>query len=148
MNLYLRKRGSLLVANDLNGTFDTELLPDAYAWDVDYNGTTLSLQLLALLGDMDGNDLLNLADMPLFIQALVDRAAYDLTYAFVNADAAGDLDGSGTFDLGDTGPFSGLFSGPASASATASAQAVPESSTLSLAVVLLLGIAIRPRWRV
>ena len=48
------------------------------------------------------------------------------------------------FDLGDVAAFSALFGGPASASAAA----VSEPSTLSLAIVLLMGIAIRYRRRV
>ena len=61
-----------------------------------------------------------------------------------NTVAAGDIDGSGTFDLGDIGLFSGLFGSPAAASAAA----VPEPSTLSFAVILLPGLAIRKRRRV
>ena len=68
------------------------------------------------------------------------RAAYALAYRFVNKPSAVGVNQNGTFDLGDTGPFSGLFVGPAAAST----QAVPEPTTLSLAVVLLMGIAIRP----
>ena len=131
-------------AGGILGTFGNENLPAGYAWDVDYNTTTLSLEVLALLGDMNGDNNLTSADIPLFVQALVDRATYDLTYAFVNADAAGDVNQNGTFDLGDTGPFSALFGGPASAGT----EAVPEPTTLSLAVVLLMGIAIRQRRRV
>jgi len=67
----------------------------------------------------------------LFIQAIVARATYDLTYAFVNADVAGDIDGSGIFDLGDLGLFSGLFGGPASA------EAVPEPSAWVLTLLVL-----------
>jgi hypothetical protein len=52
---------------------------------------------------------------------------------------------NGAFDLGDIGQFSELFNGPEAASA--SAAAVPEPTTLSLAVVLLMGMAIRPRRR-
>ncbi len=96
-----------------------------------------------ILGDMTGDGLVNLADVPAFIQALVDRAAYDAQGYVTNTDAAGDIDSSGTFDLGDTGAFSGLFGGPASASASAA----PEPTALSLAILLLMGIAIRPRWR-
>ncbi len=95
-------------------------------------------------GDMTGDGLVNLADVPAFVLALTDRGAYDAAFPLINTDAAGDIDGSGIFDLGDTGLFSGLFGGPASASA----QAVPEPGTLSLAVVLLMGIAIRQRRRV
>jgi hypothetical protein len=75
------------------------------------------------------------------VRQLIWKMRDDLTYAFVNADAAGDVNENGTFDLGDTEHFSGLFGGPASASA----QAVPEPTTLSLAVVLLLGFAGRQR---
>ncbi len=95
-----------------------------------------------ILGDMTGDGLVNLDDVPAFIQALVNRPAYDAQGYVTNTDAAGDIDGSGTFDLGDTGLFSGLFGGPASA------NAVPEPTTLSLAVFLLMGIAIRQRRRV
>ncbi len=94
-----------------------------------------------ILGDMTGDGLVNLDDVPAFIQALVNRTAYDAQGYVTNTDAAGDIDGSGTFDLGDTALFSGLFGGPTSASA------VPEPTTLSLAIVLLLGIVIRPRRR-
>jgi len=92
--------------------------------------------------NMTGDGLVNLADVSALILALVDQAAYDAAYPLVSEELAGDIDGSGTFDLGDIGPFTGLFSGSASASA------VPEPSALSLAVVLLMGIAIRPRRRV
>ena len=53
--------------------------------------------------------------VPAFVQTLVDRSTHDATYPFVNEESAGDIDGSGVFDLGDIGPFSGLFGGPASA---------------------------------
>ena len=49
--------------------------------------------------------------------APVDRATYDATYPFVNEESAGDIDGSGTFDQGDTVMLSALFGRLASASA-------------------------------
>ena len=88
--------------------------------------------------------LINLDDVPEFILALVDREAYDAQGYVTNTDAAGDIDGGGIFDLGDTAFFSGLFGGPASASA----QAVPEPTTLTLVAVLLMGIAFRQPRRV
>ena len=125
-------------------------LDPGLCWDVDYGAMVLTLTVVDfILGDMTGDCLVNLGDVPAFVLALVDRPAYDLTYSFVNADAAGDIDGSGTFDLGDTASFSGLFSGPATAllSEPAVAPAVPEPTTLSLTDILLLGIAIRQRRR-
>ena len=134
----------VLLAGDLNGTFGNESLPGAYAWGVDYNATTLSLQVLALLGDMNADDNLTAADVPLFIQALVNPSSYAAAFPLLDATIIGDMNQNGTFDFGDIAGFNALFTGPASASASA----VPEPSTLSLAVVLLLGITIRRRRRV
>ena len=63
-------------------------------------------------------------------------------YPRVNETLVGDTNQDDHFDLGDTASFSGLFGRLASAGAAA----VPEPTTLSLAVVLLIGITIRPRW--
>ena len=138
----------VVASGGVTGEFDTVSLPtldQGEFWVLDYQSNTLALNIVDfILGDMDGNGLVNLADVPAFIQALVDRPGYDVQGFVTNTDAAGDIDGSGTFDLGDTGLFSGLFGGPASASA----QAVPEPGTLSLALVFLMGLAFPPRWRV
>ncbi len=67
------------------------------------------------LGDMNGNGLVNLGDVAPFIQALVDRAAYDAQMYGVNADITGDIDGSGTFDTGDIEALPALFGGTATA---------------------------------
>jgi hypothetical protein len=48
----------------------------------------------------------------------------------------------GTFDLDDMASFSAMFGG------SASANAVPEPTTLLLAIILLFGIAIRQQRRV
>ncbi|GAF69308.1 unnamed protein product, partial [marine sediment metagenome] len=125
--------------------FDTINLPaldPGEFWVPDQQANVFSLDIVDhILGDLNGDGLVNLADASALILALVDRTTYDVTYPFVNEESAGDIDGSGTFDLGDVASFSGLFSGPA----TATAQAVPEPSTLSLAIALLLGLAIRRR---
>ena len=108
------------------------------AWDssqltVDGSLTALS----ALLGDMDGDLAVTLADVSLFVQALTDRASYDANGFFVvGADFNGDVDGGGTFDLGDLSAF-----GAVTFSASASASAVPEpnfASLLSLLSVFIL----------
>ncbi len=110
---------------------------DSSQLSVDGSLTALS----ALPGDMDGDLAVTTADASLFIQALVNRAAYDANGFFVvSADFNADMDASSTFDLSDLAPFNELFAG--------SASAVPEPSTLSLAVILLMGIAIRRRRRV
>ena len=131
----------ILMAGDLNGTFDNEVLPDGYVWSVDYNSTTLSLEVLALLGDMNADDNITTADAPLFIQALVNPSGYAAAFPLLDGGVIGDMNQDGTFDLGDIAGFNALFAGPASAAA------VPEPTTLSLAIVLLMGIAIRLRRR-
>ncbi len=108
-------------------------------------GAAMFTGLGGLLGDMNGDGNVTTADASLFVEALVNRAAYDAHgFLAVDADINGDLNMDGIFDLGDLRPFNALLGGPAAASA----QAVPEPTTLSLAVVLLLGMAIRPRRRV
>jgi hypothetical protein len=94
-----------------------------------------------MAGDMDGDGDVDTDDAPLFIQALVNRPAYDAAFPALDADLIGDMNQNGNFDFGDIAGFNALFAG----SASASSQAVPEPTTLSLAVVLLMGIAIRPR---
>ncbi len=129
------------------GALDLAMLSDGIlniAISDDHEVDWMMLTWADLVGDFNGDGNVNLADVPLFVQALVDRAAFDTAFPALDADLIGDVNQDGTFDLGDIGLFSGLFNGPT----PASAQAIPEPTTLSLAVVLLLGIAIRRRRRV
>ena len=93
---------------------------------------------------MNGDGNVTTVDVPLFIQALVDRPTYDANNFPVVADINGDVNEDGTFDMGDIADFSDLFGGSASSN-SASSSAVPEPSTLSLALVLLMGVTIRQR---
>ena len=128
--------------SNITGTFDDELLPSGYVWNVDYGvitADTLTLEVLALLGDMNGDNMLTDADVNPFVQALTDRAAYDSAHPLLDADINGDVNGDGAFNLGDVGAFKILI---ASQPASANAAAVPELSTLLLAMIsiaLLLG---------
>lgn len=138
----------VVAMGSVTGQFDTVNLPaldPGEFWEWDYQSNVFALNVVDfILGDMTGYGLVNLADVSAFIQSLVDRPTYNAQGYFTNTDAAGDIDGGGTFDLGDTALFSGLFNGPAAASAAA----VPEPSTLSLAAILLMGIIFRQRRRV
>jgi len=89
---------------------------------------------------MDGDNSVTAADVPLFVQALVDRASYDAlgfttpTGFRIDADLSGDMNQDGTFDLGDIKQFSMLFS-PSTAAAN-----VPEPTSALLAVAALFRI--------
>lgn len=125
----------LTATGGLDGEFDDENLPAGYAWDVDYGVATpnaVTLQLIALLGDMNGDNQLTEEDVNPFALALTNRAAFEAMYPSVLADAAGDVNGDGAFNLGDVGAFRTLLF----VSAASSAQSVPEPSTLTLLFTL------------
>lgn len=133
----------LSATGGLDGEFEDENLPTEYAWNLDYGITipnTVTLELLALIGDMNGDNLLNEDDINPFVLSLTNRTAHELAYPTVIADAAGDVNGDGSFNLGDVAAFKALFIAPTPPPATA--EAVPEPSGLLLligAVASLLG---------
>lgn len=130
----------ITASGSVTGEFDAVSLPALDAgefWKLDYQSNSLTLNIVDfILGDMDGDGLVNLADVNPFVESLTNRAAYDLHAYPTNTDAAGDVNLDGTFDMGDIGAFAALFGSPANA------QAVPEPSALLLslcAVPLLFG---------
>jgi len=80
-------------------------------------------------GDFDGDGDVDEADVPLFVQALVDRAAYNAAFPLFDADRIGDVNQDGIFDFDDISAFSNLVS------ASAGGQAVPEPVTASLLAI-------------
>jgi hypothetical protein len=109
-------------------------------WDFDASEGAFAPHLMVqyftiLLGDMDGDGDVDEADVPLFVQALVDRVAYDAAFPLLDADMIGDVNEDGTFDFGDISAFSGLVT------SSAETQAVPEpamASVLAIGGILLL----------
>jgi len=89
-----------------------------------------------VLGDMNGDRLVNQEDVPLFVEALVNRPAYNLReFEFpVDADVNGDLNDDGRFDLGDLGSLANLLAGGGSAEATT----VPEPGVALMAMTATL----------
>jgi len=95
------------------------------------------------IGDMNGDGTINSADGAAMVLALIDRDAYATQYPMVDADVAGDVDYSGTFDLGDLRPFQAML-GPTAATALASTgNVVPEPSALVLVATAGLLLAAR-----
>ena len=131
-----------------SGAFSAVNLPVLSGSGRTWDGTQLlvdgSLSITGILGDMDGDGSLTTADVPLFVQALVNRAVYDANGFFVNADFTGDVDQSGTFDLGDLSTFGALSF---SATASASASSIPEPGSASLVIMILSVLALVDRRR-
>jgi hypothetical protein len=94
---------------------------------------------IIVLGDMNGDFNVTLADAGLLVEALTDRPAYDAHGFPVDADLNGDTDGSGTFDTGDLAAFNALLGGPSNAAS------VPEPSALLLALFALAAVTFRRR---
>jgi len=84
------------------------------------------LSLSTILGDMNGDFIVTIADAPLLVEALVDRPAYDAHLFPVNPNLNGDVNQDGTFDLGDLRPFS----------------AIPEPGSAVLALLAIASLAL------
>ncbi|MEM9346362.1 MAG: PEP-CTERM sorting domain-containing protein [Planctomycetota bacterium] len=66
---------------------------------------------LLLLGDLDGNGVLDNLDIQPFVQALINRPGYDENHPTLDADRLGDFDGGGTLDNLDIFGFVSALSG-------------------------------------
>ncbi|MEM9347209.1 MAG: PEP-CTERM sorting domain-containing protein [Planctomycetota bacterium] len=92
-----------------------------------------------LLGDLDGNDLLDSLDIDAFVLALTDPTSYEQTYATLDPDVRGDFDGNGFLDNLDIFGFveTMTLSGVLTAEEAAlfdqfDLSGVPEPTTLAL----------------
>lgn len=94
-----------------------------------------------LPGDFDGDTSLTPADVPLLVQALVDRAAYDAAFPLLDADVIGDVNEDGAFNLGDVKDFNALFA-PVGA-----AEQIPEPTSIALATFFFLAMIVPIRRR-
>lgn len=86
-------------------------------------------------GDMNGDTVFDDVDVNLFVQALVNRAAYETAYPMFDPVYVGDVNDDDQFNLGDVGAFRSLFG-----SSGGVATAVPEASCLTLFVCGLTGL--------
>ncbi len=102
----------------------------------------LLLEYSLLAGDMNGDGVVDEEDAALFVQALTDRAAYDMAFPLINADIVGNVNLDGQFDFGDLVSFNGLY-----ASGFASASAVPEPGVLAMMAWGWLGLCLRSKRR-
>jgi hypothetical protein len=135
-----------------DGTYNIELSIDSlgaiYTFaDVVIAGANVDLgdldigTLAPLLGDMDGNGLVDFDDVPPFVLGLNDAAAYGQQYG-VPPSLRGDIDADGDLDFDDISGFTlRLTDNP-----TGGWQAIPEPATCLLACVgLALLLAVQQR---
>jgi photosystem II stability/assembly factor-like uncharacterized protein len=66
---------------------------------------------IAIPGDMDGDGLVNFADINPFVQALANPSAYAQQYPQLDGNVSGDMNGDGQLDFGDINGFVALLSG-------------------------------------
>jgi len=95
----------------------------------------------AIKGDMNNDGNVTAADVPLFIQALVDLAAYQSAYPFIDGPTTGDVNNDTVFDFGDLQAFRNLLL----SEATANSWAVPEPTSAILLLAALSCVVIRGR---
>jgi hypothetical protein len=88
-------------------------------------------RVLDFLGDLNGDGVVNFADLCPFTKALTDLAAYEAMFPNLDRVARCDTSGDGKCNFGDLAPFVGLLTG-----GPANVSAVPEPST----AVLLIGL--------
>ena len=119
-----------------------DLTPGAFDWLVfDEPAGVLGLDvkhelLQFVLGDLDGNGVLDNFDIEPFEQALTNSEAHAAAYPLADDSALrGDVNGDGTFDNFDIQPFEQLLTGSSSAAAQ-----VPEPPAILLALVGLAAL--------
>jgi hypothetical protein len=91
-------------------------------------------------GDLNGDGLVNFADLTPFVKALTDIPGYEAMFPGLDRVARCDVSGDGLCNFGDLTPFADLLTGAPGAGA-----AVPEPSC----TVLLMAVALTAMlWRV
>ena len=126
----------------LGGTYTSDALglhvtPLAAGYADDGN-LWLDVGLVELvLGDMNGDGVVNTADVAPFVLALTDPQAYDAAYG-LDPVLVGDINQDGAFNTADVAPFVELLT----------AAAVPEPGTLALLGAATMMLAARRRGRI
>lgn len=101
-------------------------------WDV------ATLCLPQLLGDLNGDDLVNNQDIAPFVLALTDPAAFALAYPNVNLLAVGDINGDQSFNNQDIAPFVSLLTGQGNQlgiNEQTALNAIPEPASLGMLAI-------------
>ncbi len=89
-----------------------------------------------LVGDLNGDGVLNAFDVSAFELALADRAAYELLHPDLAPDLLGDLNGDGVLDAFDLAPFEALLA------------SIPVPQPAAFIPLILAGLCLRVRPRV
>ncbi len=126
---------------DISNLTAHQILPPDGQFVLQLHDHTLWLRYLAaefVLGDLDGNGVLDAFDVSPFELALSDPQAYHQTYPGLDPDRLGDLNGDGVLDAFDVGGFEVLLAG--------SGASAPEPSVAGgLGILALLLSAGRPK---
>jgi hypothetical protein len=105
------------VSTDLNHPYFMYLEPDTHAAITTgaSDGSYMGARPVLWTGDMNGDELVTSADVPLYVEAMNDRAAYDAhrfttpTGELIDAAVNGDLNRDGQFDAVDNGEWGNLL---------------------------------------
>ncbi len=119
-------------------TFDLPALPPGLGWDTSEIGEGVVRIVLAsiILGDLNGDGVLDAFDVAPFELALSDRQAFTAAYPDLDADTLGDFDGNGQLDAFDAAGFEAALAG----------SPVPEpGTTIILGILGALGMIRRTR---
>jgi hypothetical protein len=131
-------------SNTYTGFVDSDLVVHTDATIFPHTGGTIGVRE-SRPGDMNGDGGVDGEDIDLFFQAFADLDTFQATYPYLHALYIADFNADGAVDGEDIDPFFVAFAG-GSPGASAGPTAVPEPSSVALAVMGAAGLGIA-RWR-
>lgn len=100
----------------------------------------LEVEILPDPGDMNGDGVVDAGDVNPMVLALTNRIAFEAAYQNVDADLVGDLDESGSLDLGDLAQFVHRIT--SSTNSQSAANSAPEPSSIIFLISTLVTMVV------